>query len=315
MPVVHELFGEILTGCGNHKGRFRYARCPHTAGKQCDGGGNRDMARWPAQDQPLAPFFDPSVGERDNHIPCGICSILLGDKSWAVCSRRLLTFDATEPSAQQKVLLERVLNLAGFASGDTVRIWSEVPLNDKANSLNYRLDYVLCAEGRSPVIVEIMTASTSGGNRKKRTDIQSAFCDAVLYAEGNIPKLRDSPGVNIRQVWARMASQMIVKSQIANEWGGCAIWVVQDALMDYIGLNTGLRLHDLHSPEWKIGEVNVVSANTHDPDDIRLYAGPIRSRNGEACWTELLNTPATPSFDALDGKLDDDRMVAELTVP
>lgn len=315
MPVVHELFGETLTESGEHKGHFRYARCPHMADKQCDGGGNRDMARWPARDQPLAPFFDSSVGERDNHIPCGVCSILVGDKSWAVCPRRLLTFDATKPSTQQRVLLERVLDLAGFTSGDKVRVWSEVPLSDKSSNLNYRLDYVLRAQNQPPVIVEIMTASTSGGNRSKRTDIKSAFCDAVLYAEGNIPERRDSPGVNTRQVWARMASQMIVKSQIANKWGGCAIWVVQDTLMDYIKLNTGLRLNDLHSPEWETGEVNVISASTSDPDNIQLYAGPIQSRNGEACWTELLSTPATPSFDVLDGKLKDDRMVVELTVP
>ena len=314
VPVVHELFGERLTESGAHRGRFRRARCPHMGGKRCDGGGNRDMARWPALDQPLAPFFDPSVGARDGYIPCGVCSVF-GTRSWVVCPRRLLTFDAARPSPEQRNLLERVLRLAGFASGDTVRVWSEISLRDDANNLNYRLDYVLCAEGRPPVIVEIMTASTSGGNRAKRTDIQAAFCDAVLYAEGNLPERGKSPGVNSRQVWARMASQIIVKSEIANGWGGCAIWVVQDALMDYIGKNTGLRLDELLSPDWRIGEVNVVSASIDAPDDIRLYAGPILSKRGEACWTELLNAPATPTVDALHGKLDGDRAIAELVVP
>ena len=199
MPVVHELFGEILTESGVHHGNFRHASCPHMAGKQCDGGGNRDMARWPARDQPLAPFFDRSVGDRDGHIPCGICSVLAA-RSWAICPRRLLTFDAEQPSPQQRPLFERVLHLAGFASGDTVRVWSEISLRDQASNLNYRLDYVLCAEGRPPIIVEIMTASTSGGNRAKRTDIQNAFCDAVLYAEGTLAERGQSPGVNIRQV-------------------------------------------------------------------------------------------------------------------
>lgn len=314
MPVVHELFGKVLTESGAHRQGFRHASCPHMEGKQCDGGGNRDMARWPALDQPLAPFFDRSVGNRDRHIPCGVCSVLSA-RSWAVCPRRLLTFNAERPSPEQRVLLERVLSLAGFGSGETVRVWSEISLRDNARHLNYRLDYVLCADGRPPVIVEIMTASTSGGNRAKRTDIQSAFCDAVLYAEGNLPERGQSPGVNIRQVWARMASQLIVKSQIANNWGGCAIWVVQDALMDYIRLNTGLRLDDLLSTDWQTGEVNVVSASIDAPDDIRLYAGPILSHRGEACWTELLYTPATPSVDVLHGKLDEDSVIAELIVP
>ena len=60
--------------------------------------------------------------------------------------------------------------------------------------------------------------------------MKNAFCDAVLYAAGLLDERGQSPGVNIRQVWARMASQLIVKSEIANEWGGSAIWVVQDAL-------------------------------------------------------------------------------------
>ncbi len=263
MPVVNELFGETLTRPGHQKGRFRFAQCPHMGGKRCDGGGNRDMAKWPATEQPLAPFFDPSVGNSgDGSIPCGVCSVHT-DISWAICPRRLLTFDAAKPSWQQAYLLSRVLSLAGFKKGDVVCIWSEISVvfKTKNERLNYRLDYVLKSESAPPVIVEIMTASTSGGSKKERTDIQNAFCDAVLYAEGNIPNRRGSPGVNIRQVWARMASQMIVKSQIANAWGGMTIWVVQDALMDYIRSNTGLRLDDLRSSDWQTGEVNVISTN------------------------------------------------------
>lgn len=66
MPVVHELFGKVLSKSGAHKGEFQHALCPHMYGKKCDGGGNRDMARWPAQKQPLALFFDLSVG---SHYP------------------------------------------------------------------------------------------------------------------------------------------------------------------------------------------------------------------------------------------------------
>lgn len=315
MSVVYELFGEALTESGEQQGQFRRAQCPHMDGKQCDGGGNRDMARWPATDQPLAPFFDRSVGQKDGYIPCGVCSVFSA-RNWAICSRRLLTFDAQEPSPKQRYLLERVLHLAGFRSGDVVHVWSEITVSFRAGDqkLNYRLDYVLKTEKTHPVIVEIMTASTSGGNKRERKDIQSAFCDAVLYAEGNLQQRGGAPGVNIRQVWARMASQMIVKSQIANAWGGLTIWVVQDALMDYIRSNTGLRLDDLHSPEWKTGEVNVVVASIDDPNAVRLYSGPVTSRNGEACWAELLNTPIVPTVDVLSGKLDEANAIAEIQV-
>ena len=58
-----------------------------------------------------------------------------------------------------------------------------------------------------------------------------------------------------------MASQIIVKSQTANAWGGSAILVVQDSLMDYIRSNAGLRLDEFRSLNWHPKEVNVVSAN------------------------------------------------------
>ena len=314
MSIVHELFGTILTESGANVGQFRHAQCPHRTGQLCDGGGNRDMMRWPAERQPLAPFFDPEVGNRGSgFIPCGVCSVRTSMTNWAVCPRRLLSFDAAEPSAEQLPLRNRVLQLAGFADGDSVRVWSEITLRD-STGLNYRLDYVLRSGEGPPVIVEVMTASTSGGNKSKRTDMQSAFCDAVLYANGVLPERGLSPGVNTRQVWARMASQMIVKSEVANQWGGRTIWVVQDALMDYIGRQTGLRLDELHSPEWKTDEVNVVSASIDDPQDIRLYSGPIHSKGGEACWTELLSTPSVPLLTTLTDRLTDDRIVARLKI-
>lgn len=271
------------------------------------------MTRWPAADQPLAPFFDASVGRNGGgFIPCGVCSVNVGRKNWAVCPRRLLTFDAPRPSAQQLRLRDRVLRLAGFRKGDTVRVWSEIPLRDK--NVNYRLDYVLRADDRPPVIVEIMTASTSGGNKRNRTDMQSAFCDAVLYANGILSERRQSPGVNARQVWARMASQLIVKAEIANAWGGTTIWVVQDTLMDYVESQTGLRLSELRSHDWRTGEVNVISANIDDPTDIKLYAGPVHSTDGGACWTDLLGAPSIPEIGALTTRLMDDQVIATLTV-
>ncbi len=207
-----------------------------------------------------------------------------------------------------------MLALAGFKSGERVRVWSEITLSDKPNNVNLRVDYVLRKRQGPPVMVEIMTASTSGGNKKKRTDMQSAFCDAVLYAHGLLTERRGSPGVNVRQVWARMASQLIVKSEIANHWGGCAVWVVQDSLIDYIESTTGLRVADLRSDTWRLGEVNVVSANINDPADLKLYAGPIRSGDGAACWIDLLSAPGMPRLDRLTGQLEFDSAVATIRV-
>ncbi|MDE2790522.1 MAG: hypothetical protein OXI81_08885 [Paracoccaceae bacterium] len=126
------------------------------------------MARWPASDRPLAPFYDRSVGQKDGYIPCGVCSVA-SVRNWAICPRRLLTFDAQVPSLQQSHLLSRILNLARFQSGDVVRIWSEITVSFRTadQKLNYRLDYVLKADKTPPVIVEVMTASTSGGNKKR----------------------------------------------------------------------------------------------------------------------------------------------------
>ena len=281
------------------------------------------MARWPAADQPLAPLFDPSVGEMGGgFIPCGVCSVHFpnsGDDDtgtdWAVCPRRLLSFESRHFSDSQRALAKRVLQLAGFHKGDRIRVWSEIRLYDREMGVDYRMDYVLRKDDDPPVIVEVMTASTSGGNRRKRTDIRSAFSDAVLYENGLIPELGQSPGVNARQVWARMLSQMIVKSEIANEWGGCAIWIVQDSLRDYIKRSTGLNLDALLSADWQPNEVNLISANINDPEDIELYAGPIRPEgNAATFWLELPTSPGVPRMESLTERLTDTTVIAELTV-
>ena len=122
------------------------------------------MARWGATEQPLAPFFDAAVGQAGGgFIPCGVCSVRTA-KAWAICPHRLLSLrNSGEPSRQQRALFDKVIELGGFETGDTVRVWAEVSLRDKKQNLNYRFDYVLRTDDRPPVIVEIMTASTSGG--------------------------------------------------------------------------------------------------------------------------------------------------------
>ena len=268
------------------------------------------MMRWPASQQPLATLFDEDVGIQGNgFIPCGVCSVSVSSTSWAVCPRRLLSFQIAPPTAEPRPLWQRIMQVAGFETGESVRVWSEVTLTD-GKGFRYRLDYVLRSDAKPPVIVEVMTASTSGGNRAKLTDMQSAFCRAVLFTNGITDELGQSPGVNVRQVWARMASQLVVKSEVANAWGGRAVWVVQDALMEYIGKNTGLPLDDLYSPNWETDEINVISASIDDPEDVRLYSGPIQSENNEPCWTDLLRTPSIPQLWNLTRRLHDNDSIA-----
>jgi len=96
-----------------------------------------------------------------------------------------------------------------------------------------------------------MTSSTSGANKNKRSQIAQAFEDAMLN------KSHKGPGINYRQVWACMASQLLVKSEVALSWQGVAIWVVQDVLVDYISESTGLNVRNFLND--KVNEVNMLS--------------------------------------------------------
>ena len=88
----------------------------------------------------------------------------------------------------------------------------------------------------NPYIIEVMTASTSGSDTSAGTDIASSFRDAILG------KSHVCPGINKRQVWGRMATQLFAKSALANAWGGKTVWIVQDELLRNIALTTKLAL-------------------------------------------------------------------------
>ena len=320
MSVVEELYGQPLAGAID-QAACRTAVCPFTRAT-CDGGGNRDMARVEASDPALGPFFNRHVGETTGgHLPCGVCSVRLprDDVVWAICPRRLLTFGPNGVSDSQAELACKVFDLAGFDPGEEVSVWPEVSLQEVGaggGRFNYRLDYVLRSTkpGAAPIIVEVMTCSTSGGNRSRGTDIQGAFRRAVLFAHTPVNDPVEAPGVNVRQVWARMASQMIAKSEAANSWGGRTIWVVQDRLVEYIRTNTALPLDALHSPDWTPGEVNMLVSNLTEP--VALYAGPIRAAHGSrACWLELLGAPHIPTLGSITRKLEEAAPVATFRVP
>jgi len=135
-----------------------------------------------------------------------------------------------------------------------------------------------------PSIIEIMTSSTSGGNKDKGTTISAAFRDAI---EG---RPYNGPGINYRQVWARMVSQLIVKSEVALAWKGKAIWVVQDTLVDYISKSTALNIRKLSTEQ--TSEVNMLSFSYGDafrnPQSVielsngQLFAGLITSDKPES---------------------------------
>lgn len=159
----------------------------------------------------------------------------------------------------------------------------------------------------APHIIEIMTSSTSGGNKTKRTTIPLSFEDAMLG------KSHDAPGVNYRQVWARMVSQLVVKSEVAMNWGGKTIWVVQDVLLNYIKSTTGLNLDKLMAKE--VSEVNMLCFSYNDDltkmrdgladlGDAKLYAGPISSQAPSASkpapsFQDMIRTPVCPPLEAL----------------
>ena len=299
----------------------RTAVCPFTR-STCDGGGNRDMARVAASDPALGPFFDRQVGEATGGwLPCGVCSVRLprDDVVWAICPRRLLTFGPEDVANDQAELANRVFAIAGLEPNEEVSVWTEISLIDvgaDGGRFNYRLDYVLRSTrtGAPPIVVEVMTCSTSGGNRARGTDIQGAFRRAVLFAHRAVNAPVEAPGVNVRQVWARMASQMIAKSEAANSWGGRTIWVVQDRLVEYIRTNTALPLEALRAPDWTPGEVNMLVSDLAKP--VALYSGPIRSAHGSRrCWLELLGAPHVPTLNSITRKLDETPPIATFRVP
>lgn len=153
----------------------------------------------------------------------------------------------------------------------------------------------------APLVVEIMTSSTSGGNKRKRSTIPTAFEDAITGHS------HQAPGINYRQVWARMVSQLIVKSEVAIGWGGRTIWVLQDVLVDYISSTTALDVHRLLS--LATSEVNVLSFSYGDVcaeliegtvmelDGGKLYAGPITAVRAGATvpsFQDIVRTPVKP---------------------
>jgi hypothetical protein len=156
-----------------------------------------------------------------------------------------------------------------------------------------------------PLIIEVMTSSTSGGNKAKGTTIQNSFRQAIMGQE------QAAPGINYRQIWARMVSQLIVKSQIGKAWGGQTVWILQDALANYISTTTDLNLRKLISQALK--EVNILTLryqrdHKDGPGTVplevdNLYAGQIPPIHGDTDFNKLLQAASIPPKPVLEAKL------------
>ncbi len=160
-----------------------------------------------------------------------------------------------------------------------------------------------------PSIVEIMTSSTSGGNKNRRSTIPQSFEDALLR------KPHNAPGINYRQVWARMVSQLLVKSEVALGWGGVAVWVVQDVLIEYISSTTGINIRDFLNSE--VGQVNMLSfsygsafntmpTGVLELPDVELFSGPIApliEGASQSTFLDIVRAPIQPPLSRLIGVL------------
>lgn len=174
----------------------------------------------------------------------------------------------------------------------------------------------------NPLIVEIMTSSTSGGNKRKRTTVPAAFEDAILKGVDG----HEAPGINYRQVWARMVSQLIVKSEAGMSWGGKTVWVVQDALVDYIASTTALDWRRFDND--RTSEVNVMSFSYGDTGETasgivemgsgELFSGPVRppgSSPTEQGFQDMIRAPVKPPKSSLVRALAKSKRVNTITVP
>jgi hypothetical protein len=97
-----------------------------------------------------------------------------------------------------------------------------------------------------------------------------------------------------------MASQLLVKSEVAQGWDGTAIWIVQDVLTKYITASTGLTVENFRSQQ--SDEVNILSFSYGDLGDLKdgvlplgdadLFAGAITTNTGS--FSDIIRTPLRP---------------------
>ncbi|MCA9951556.1 MAG: hypothetical protein KDE48_18025 [Anaerolineales bacterium] len=347
MSKIFELFGHQLTDTSEQAVHNRTnALCPFMQ-KKCDGGGNRHLSNINlVKKTELHQYFNEldsvasgvcSLQLHSRETPWIVCPRRL----------MYLSNNLNKTTNFQLASLNHLWNLASYQRPARIGVWPELRISHKLDNkqFTYTFDYVLMPLSRIsqnhienilgigwsgirrtleksgytivrrgntefvedfpseyPLIVEIMTSSTSGGNKTKRSTIPMAVEDALLKTS------HLAPGINYRQVWARMVSQLIVKSEVSISWGGKTVWVLQDKLVDYISDTTALNIHLFLSEH--TDEVNILSLAYQDDfentdgvielSEGKLYAGPISSNpQSSASFQDLIHAPLLPPISVL----------------
>lgn len=282
---------------------------------------------WVVCPRRLLNYRTGSVSELQNRIKQELC-----DKSELVKGRRYNVWSEVKMkcpvvTTDGDSLFDYTFDyvIAGRARLPIAEIAEMVELSeDEARKCLQKAGYTLCRKSGTTycddfptyplVIVEVMTSSTCGGNKKKRTQISQVFEDTILKLNGvNVEPA--GPAINYRQVWARMVSQLLVKSQIGMAWGGTTFWVLQDLLAHYISKTTALNLDEFLSAHKD--EVNVISGgygrnlvpeNRTQPfaliDDVKLYAGPVQASESKGkSFSDIIKLGGAPHVNELWKKL------------
>lgn len=306
MPRVFELFGKKIDELSNIDD-IKEAKCPFME-KDCDGGGNRYLSQIDlSEHEHLRRIFNKPK------VHAGICSIEENGFTWAICPRRLLYLGSG--NKPQLNIISQIINLLYGNRYDNIGIWSEIHLEyeDQGKSFNYTFDFILSPFKnqeivRKPCVVEIMTCSTSGGNKAKGTTIPQAFINAVRAVDNKTKAssinttpssiVIASPSINKRQVWARMVSQLIVKSEVAIGWRGKALWVIQDSLAKYIEGTTGLDLSTYRANQ--IDHVSLLVVNIQNSTST-LYSGKISQKfpQKDRTFQDIIRAPIIPPVNEL----------------
>ncbi len=220
------------------------------------------------------------------------------------------TFDYVITGRKAKPV-QAISDELGISHAKTLRM-----LADSGFTTTFRNNTTFCEDypDLPLVIVEVMTSSTCGGNKKNRTQIAQLFEDTVLRLNG-VDVKPGGPTINYRQVWARMVSQLLVKSQIGKAWGGTTFWVLQDLLAKYISDTTALNFSDFlaeHSDE-----VNVISGGYGDElsaenrsekiikiKDVNFYSGKVSPlRSEDKTFSDIIRLGCTPPREELVKRL------------
>lgn len=340
MPKIFELFGHRVDQWdAAARENLAAAHCPFM-GAECDGGGNRQQSAITlTPGTPLAEHFPGkskvqsgvcSIRLDEESSPWIVCprrllALRKVDTDHQAFARKHLTASSGLPSGDYRVWSEVKMKQRTVTDADEEKSFDytfdyviagsqPLPIADVAKLLSLtpkkvqRLalanGYTLSQSGgvqqiddfpAGPLlIVEVMTSSTSGGNKKNRSQIAMAVEDAILAEEHR------APGINYRQVWARMVSQLIVKSQVSLAWGGRTVWVIQDVLAKYISASTALDLstYAAHIPD----EVNVLALGySEDLTEAAVvpltkadfFSGPISS-GAESGFIDIIKIGAPP---------------------